>query len=126
MPAFLGVACASGIGSIGLEESELVGIGTEPVVDAEAFSMGPVVGFGRDEVEFGAPMVSRCARHRGETHDLSYFGCVVALCVLPFAFPYLSLAVEVACGGYYCEGDAFFLRRVAHGEIGVEGLFFAV
>ena len=45
---------------------------------------------------------------------------------VPFAFPDLALAVEVAGGGYDGEGDAFFECRVAHGEVGVEGLFFAV
>ena len=48
------------------------------------------------------------------------------MCVLPFALPYLLLTVEVACGGYYCEGYAFAEGRVAHGEVGIEGLFFAV
>ena len=58
MPAFFGVASASGVGSVGLEEAELVGIGTEPVVDAEAFTVGPIVRFDGDEVEVGAPMVT--------------------------------------------------------------------
>ena len=48
------------------------------------------------------------------------------MCILPFAFPYLFLAVECASGGYYREEYVFFEGRVAHGEVGVEGLFFAV
>ena len=76
MPALFGIACASGVGSVGLEESEFVGIGTEPVVDAEAFAMSPVVRFDGDEVEVGAPMVTRCARHRGVSHDRADFADV--------------------------------------------------
>ena len=123
MPAFFGIACASWVGSVGLEEAELVGIQTEPFVDAEAFAMGPVVRFDGDEVEVGAPMVTRCARHRGVAHDgadffdiLSCFArvilfvadtaCRVPTICVPFAIPYLELTVEVAGGGYDGEGDA--------------------
>ena len=73
MPAFFGVASASGVGCVGLEEAELVGIGTEPVVDAEAFAVGPIFWFDGDEVEVGAPMVTRCARHRGVAHNGANF-----------------------------------------------------
>ena len=69
MPALFGIACASGVGSVGLEKPKLVGIGAEPVVDAEAFAVGPIFRFDGDEVEVGAPMVTRCARHRGVAHD---------------------------------------------------------
>ena len=63
MPAFFGIACACGVGCVGLEEAEFVGIGTEPVVDAETFAVGPIFRFDGDEIEVGAPMVTRCARH---------------------------------------------------------------
>ena len=106
MPAFFGIAGASGVGCVGLEEAELVGIGTEPVVDAEAFAVGPIFRFDGDEIEVGAPMVTRCARHRGVAHNGANFDGVVALCVLPFAIPDLELAVEVAGGGYDGESDA--------------------
>ena len=69
MPALFGVACASGVGSIGLEKPKLVGIGAEPIVDAKPFAMSPIFWFYGDEVEVGAPMVTRCARHRGVAHD---------------------------------------------------------
>ena len=78
MPVLFGIAGASGVGSVGLEEAELVGIGTEPVVDAEAFAMSPVVRFDGDEIEVGAPMVTRCTRHRGVAHngaDLADVAC---------------------------------------------------
>ena len=58
MPAFFGVASASGVGCVGLEEAEFMGVGAEPVVDAEAFAMSPIVGFYGYEVEVGAPMVA--------------------------------------------------------------------
>ena len=35
--------------------------------------MSPIVGFDGNEVEVGAPMVTRCARHRGVAHDVVYF-----------------------------------------------------
>ena len=76
MPALFGIAGASGVGSVGLEEAEFVGIQTEPVVDAEAFAVSPVVGFDGDEVEVGAPMVTRCAWHRGVAHDGADFADV--------------------------------------------------
>ena len=76
MPALFGVAGASGVGCVGLEEAELVGIGTEPVVDAEAFAVGPIFRFDGYEIEVGAPMVTRCARHRGVAHDGADFADV--------------------------------------------------
>ena len=106
MPAFFCIASARGVGGVGLEEAELVGIGTKPVVDAEAFAMSPIFWFDGDEIEVGAPMVTRCAWHRGVAHDGADFDGVVALCVLPFAIPNLELAVEVASGGYDDEIDA--------------------
>ena len=69
MPAFFCIASARGVGGVGLEEAELVGIGTKPVVDAEAFAMSPIFWFDGDEIEVGAPMVTRCARHRGVAHN---------------------------------------------------------
>ena len=76
MPALFGVASASGVSCVGLEEAELVGIGTEPVVDAEAFAMSPIFWFDGDEIEVGAPMVTRCAWHRGVAHDRADFADV--------------------------------------------------
>ena len=64
--------------------------------------MSPIVGFDGYEVEVGAPMVARCAGHRGVAHDGADFDGIVALCVLPFTFPDLALAVECASGGYDC------------------------
>ena len=76
MPTFFGIAGASGVGCVGLEEAELVGIQAEPVVDAEAFAVGPIFWFYGDEIEVGAPMVTRCAWHRGVAHNGTDFADV--------------------------------------------------
>ena len=48
------------------------------------------------------------------------------MCILPFAFPYLTLSVEVAGGRYDGEGDAIAEGRVAHGEVGLESFAVAI
>ena len=48
------------------------------------------------------------------------------MCVCPFSFPYLALAVEVSGGRYDSEVDAIVECRIAHSEVGVEGFAVAI